>query len=237
MPWNVNLSEDPNLWVRRPLYDCVIMVVVTGLTNFAMAPCIRLLHRRGQHWEAFCGGFTCATSFMYHICDSLHSPLWLSEGAWHRLDNIGSITCFGVWAIYLSGVQSAAAWSYANFLYLALVIILQEKAPWDERFTFGPIVLSFVCAALKVAFFGAPKYNSAMARRGAALLICAFMCFARGLDDKTDTYRFFHGCWHLFIGAASYYNWQIVDSVPATPRLPLTRASLKMAQKKGSTAD
>ena len=48
---------------------------------------------------------------------------------------------------------------------------------------------------------------------------------------------FYHGCWHLFIGAASYYNWQIVDSVPATPRLPLTRASLKMAQKKGSTAD
>ena len=87
MPWNVHLSDDPNLWVRRPLDECLIMLLITGITNFAMAPCILLLHRQGRPWEAFCGAFTCATSFMYHVCDSLHSPLWLSEVSLRHLSH------------------------------------------------------------------------------------------------------------------------------------------------------
>jgi hypothetical protein len=55
------------------------MVVITGLTNLTMLPAVIYLHRHNRPWEAFIGGFTCFTSFMYHTCDSMHSPIWLSS--------------------------------------------------------------------------------------------------------------------------------------------------------------
>ena len=53
-----------------------------------------LLHKRKRPFECFIGFFTMWTSFMYHFCDSIDSPMWLSEGQWHRLDNIGAIMSF-----------------------------------------------------------------------------------------------------------------------------------------------
>ena len=33
--------------------------------------------------------------------------------------------------------------------------------------------------------------------------------FVRGLDDLNDYIRIYHTLWHLFIGIAFYYLWQI----------------------------
>jgi len=205
MAWHLLLP--PHSRRRHP----VIMFLVTACTNLSMLPCVRMLHRTGRYWEASVGAFTCFTSFMYHTADSLHQRLWLSEGMWHRLDNVGSIVGMGILCLYFASITDPAAWAYANFGYLALVLVLQEVAPWDERFTFGPILLCAAYLLLRLAT-DAPASRPAVhwpnLRRGLALLAVAFAFFVRALDDEHDAYRVRHGCWHLFVGAAAYFLWQ-----------------------------
>ncbi|RLN73372.1 hypothetical protein BBJ28_00012989 [Nothophytophthora sp. Chile5] len=100
---------------------------------------------------------------------------------------------------------------YLQYFFLAVVLVFQEKNPWDEFNSFLPIAGSFAllflsCAARRRV----PKYDMLQFRRGLLLLVCAVGCFVRGLDDDTDPYRFFHGCWHAFVGAAAYFNFKVL---------------------------
>lgn len=73
----------------------LLMLLITGITNFAGIPVIILLHKSRRHLEAFIAFFTMSTSFMYHAMESVDAgTVFLNEGAWHRLDNIGSIAAF-----------------------------------------------------------------------------------------------------------------------------------------------
>ena len=155
----------------RTLDEQRAMVIITGATNLAMLPCILLLHRRNRPWEAFCGAFTCLTSTLYHTCDSLHQPIWLSAIQWHQADNIGAITSFCIWAIYLMDIQDAKIWCYSNFGAMGAVIILQIHAPWNLNYTIGPIATAFGCLACRLICFGCPKYNWLQFRRGLVLLV------------------------------------------------------------------
>lgn len=47
----------------------------------------------------------------------------------------------------------------------------------------------------------------------------AIAFFTRGLDDQTDPYRFFHGCWHMFVGISAYFFWNAVTGPLGTPDL------------------
>jgi hypothetical protein len=80
------------------------MLLVTAVTNLSCIPAIFVLKRQGRQLHAFVGGFTFAVSVMYHICDSIDRPVWLTEGQWHRLDNIGSIWSFMGFFVYLLDV-------------------------------------------------------------------------------------------------------------------------------------
>ena len=73
------------------------------LPSPAGVPVVYQLSRRGGlDYEAFIGAFTVATSFLYHVADSLDTPVWgMAPGKWHRLDNVFSIASFGSWIIYL----------------------------------------------------------------------------------------------------------------------------------------
>ncbi len=56
-----------------------------------------------------------------------------------------------------------------------------------------------------------PKYNRAKMTCGFLSFFAALGFFWRGLDDKTDPYRFFHGCWHMSVGLSG------ACAVPAFP--------------------
>ncbi|KAG1688642.1 hypothetical protein DVH05_003567 [Phytophthora capsici] len=188
-----------------------MMLAVTGITNFCMFPAIHSLYHRQFVFEAFIGMFTMITSFMYHVCDSIDGPLWLTEGQWHRLDNIGSIMSFVMWNIHLMDLRHPVLERYVQYFFLGIVLVFQEKNPWDERNSVIPVVGSFMLLLVTFAVrMRVPKYNYQQFGRGLLLLACGILCFIRGLDDDTDPFRFFHGCWHGFVGAAAYYNFQVL---------------------------
>ncbi|KAJ0409829.1 hypothetical protein P43SY_005723 [Pythium insidiosum] len=186
----------------RSSFEVAVMLVVTGITNFCMFPAILQLYRHELVFEAFVGMFTMLTSFMYHVCDSIDGPLWLTEGQWHRLDNIGSIMSFVVWALYLMDLRHPIYQRYLQYFFLGVTLVFQEKNPWDEINSVIPIVLAFATLFTSFVVRGCiPKYDYAQLRRGFLLLGVAVCCFIKGLDDDKDPFRFFHGCWHAFIGS------------------------------------
>jgi predicted membrane channel-forming protein YqfA (hemolysin III family) len=143
------------------------------------------------------------------------------QGQWHRLDNIGSIMCFVNWGLYLMDLRSPMRQRYLQYFFLAVVLVFQEKNPWDERNSVLPILLSFACLLFSfVARRRVPSYDYAPFVRGLLLLLCGVGCFVRGLDDDHDPFRFFHGCWHAFVGAAAYYNFKVLPSGSKTSLLP-----------------
>lgn len=208
----------------RTAFEKCIWVVVSVLTNLGGVPATWLLLRRGQIFEGLVGVFTISTSMMYHLCDSLElygrEGLWLGEGAWHRLDNVGSIMCFVVLANYFMDWDDRRKHDTFNCVMLYVVFLLQEKSPWDIRYTIAPIVFSVVFTAVKrVAFNGGfPRMNWSRLQRGMALQCLAFVFFGFGLNEKQDPYRVFHGLWHTVCGIASWHNWQAI----AKPKFHLT---------------
>jgi hypothetical protein len=197
-------------------------VMVTAATNLLAVPFLfqrSVLLKRHLAFEAVLSVFTIVTSFMYHLCDSLQlygsRGLGLGEGAWHRLDNIGSILCFVVLLIHFTDYADELHARINKFAMLWLVVLAQEYAPWDLRFTVGPIALQAVIFVLKrvVVDGGAlPPIDPYMAKRAAALQGVAFVFFYFGLDEHADPMRICHGLWHTFSAVASQYHWRVVYS-------------------------
>ncbi|ETL39237.1 hypothetical protein F441_09616 [Phytophthora nicotianae CJ01A1] len=210
----------------RSSFEMTMMLAVTGITNFCMFPAIHSLYRRQFVFEAFIGMFTMTTSFMYHVCDSIDGSLWLTEGQWHRLDNIGAIMSFVSWSIHLMDLGHPVLERYVQYFFLGVVLVFQEKNPWDELNSVIPVAGSFVLLLMTFAMRRrVPKYDYQQFRRGLMLLACGILCFVRGLDDDTDPFRFFHGCWHGFVGAAAYYNFKVLPDRNAKrgSHLPIKR--------------
>ncbi|KAE9344885.1 hypothetical protein PF008_g9019 [Phytophthora fragariae] len=195
----------------RSSFEMAMMLAVTGITNFCMFPAIYSLYRRQFVFEAFIGMFTMATSLMYHVCDSIDGPLWLTEGQWHRLDNVGSIMSFVMWGIHLMDLRHPVLERYVQYFFLGTVLVFQEKNPWDAWNSVIPVGGSFLLLLVSFAVRRrVPRYDYRPFRRGLLLLVCGVGCFVRGLNDDTDPFRFFHGCWHGFVGAAAYYNFKVL---------------------------
>ncbi|KAF4318739.1 hypothetical protein JM18_006534 [Phytophthora kernoviae] len=135
---------------------------------------------------------------------------------------------FIMWSIHLMDLRRPVLQRYLQYLFLSVVLIFQEKNPWDERNSYLPIAGSFSLLFLSfVVRRRVPKYNFVQFRRGLLLLLCGVCCFVRGLDDDNDPFRFFHGCWHGFVGAAAYFNYKVLpsDSISRGGRVGRTRRS------------
>eukprot|EP00455_Lapot_gusevi_P018999 TRINITY_DN2046_c0_g2_i1.p1 TRINITY_DN2046_c0_g2~~TRINITY_DN2046_c0_g2_i1.p1 ORF type:complete len:227 (+),score=16.39 TRINITY_DN2046_c0_g2_i1:85-765(+) len=208
----------------RETQESVIMVLITVLTNCCCFPTLLLLYRKRFYWELFISIFTFLTSFMYHLCQSIDSSLWLSELQWHRLDNVFSIQCFICLFIFYISFRDPGIHLLCGLLSFGVVLILQEKAPWDERYTLFPVLFALFSWIiieimrrksldsrvpwLQQSLNPQHRFNRPALTRGLLILFVAALCFARALDDTTDPYRFFHGCWHCFAGISSYFLWQ-----------------------------
>lgn len=136
-----------------------------------------------------------------------------SQGQWHRLDNIGSVMSFIIWAIHLMDLPNPLHERYLQYVFLALVLVFQEKNPWDDFNAVMPILLCFTGLFASFAVRRRiPRYDWTQLTRGIFFLGCGVGCFVRGLDDDNDPFRFFHGCWHAFIGASAFCNFRILPS-------------------------
>ncbi|CAK4685150.1 hypothetical protein LEN26_011911 [Aphanomyces euteiches] len=205
--------------MKDDVVEMAIMLLVTGVTNFSMLQTIVMLYRHQMLFEAFMGLFTMITSFMYHCCNSIDAPLYLDEGQWQRLDNIGAIVCFTNLCWYLMDLcddQTLRALQYGAFGH---ILIAQEKDPWNPVYTVAPILLS-LGAVVAVNFVrGMPNYDKTAFAQGFLAMFVAVLCFARGLDDATDPFRFFHGCWHACVSLAMNYFFRTLPP-------PYVRSSL-----------
>jgi len=115
------------------------------------------------------------------------------------------------WCFYLMDLQSTYHVQALQYTSLAIVMVMQEKDPWNETYSSIPIVLSFIALLLSYQFRKEPvRLDYAQLKKGCMCLIVAICCFIRGLDDGSDPYRFFHGCWHAGVGTASLYFFYAV---------------------------
>ena len=83
-----------------------IMLLTTTVTNLYFIPGIIGAYSRKHYYNAFIGSFTCFTSFMYHLLDTIGVDMFIvDEGHWHRLDNLGSISSLITIIIFLMDNQ------------------------------------------------------------------------------------------------------------------------------------
>ncbi|CCI49610.1 unnamed protein product [Albugo candida] len=195
----------------RDAHEMWMMLLITVVTNITMFPAVWCLHKSGRVFDTCFGLLTAITSCLYHICDSIDSPLWLDEGQWHRLDNIATITSIVCWIVYLMDIQQRVVEEYTQYVLFIFVLIFQQKNPWDPANSFAPILGSLLILMFRyMLFHPIPSYHKRELGMGFLFLFCGVCFYIRGLDDENDPYRFFHGCWHGLSGIAAYYNVRIL---------------------------
>jgi hypothetical protein len=214
---------------QRSNFDKFIWVMVTAVTNFIFVPWVfhrDVLLKRHLIFETVVTAFTLSVSFLYHFCDSMDyrdlgrsslfsNGVWLGESQWHRLDNVGAIMCFIILLIHFTNYKNIAYTQVNKFVALFLVLVCQQKSPWDLRFTVYPILCQVAILIFKFAYvdgFHIPKLNPYMFKRSIFWQSCAFFFFYLGLSERTDPYRMYHGLWHTFSGIATIYHWRVVVS-------------------------
>lgn len=192
-----------------------IWICTTAITNLSMLPTSYLFWKQKRPFMLWLSLFTMITSFMYHLCDSVEHPIWLSEGSWHRLDNVGAITSFCTWFIYLAHIKNELYVQLAYMAALSAALVTQEADPWNINYTVGPIVGTLLCTVLKwiiIDRFQLPPFERGHLAKSMVLVLLSIGFFVKALDDQKDPYRSYHGCWHLCVGFGSYYNWTILPS-------------------------
>ena len=216
---NTTFLEESLFYEHR--YNCtsfeqMLMVLITGISNFAFTPALILLIRKKYYFPAFLGLFTEITSFMYHFMESIALKKFLNmdEYQWHKLDNIGSITCFMSLTVFLMDNKNAELDAILNLIALVVNLILQESDPWNLMNTVLPILIYVILIGiLSWKRKRKPSYNKKMHVYGTIGILPAFFCFYYGLNEFQDYLRFFHGCWHFFVGVSSFYIWQVKTPV------------------------
>eukprot|EP00759_Apiculatamorpha_spiralis_P009548 PhF_6_TR16592/c0_g1_i1/m.25284 len=184
------------------------------LTHVTIIPCVLLLFQRRWFFDSYVLLYGTIVSAMYHTCEALETPLWLSELQWHRLDNIGGLACFAMFFLYLCDVRHPGLNSFLRFFSITLIVVCQEKAPWVVFYTVVPFLTFCSYPILIPLLFRVPRpqYNPYMLRRGFGMLGVGVIFFVRGLDDAHDPGRMYHGLWHVIAGSSSYFLWNIVAS-------------------------
>mmetsp|Transcript_72375 Transcript_72375/g.189696 ORF Transcript_72375/g.189696 Transcript_72375/m.189696 type:complete len:215 (-) Transcript_72375:40-684(-) len=191
-----------------PRSDAVTQAWVTGATNLAMLPVSFQAFSLGLYYEGVMGLMTMATSSTYHVCQSLdYDFLGFNEGRWHHMDNVFAIGA--LMAIILGFAQlprGSAAREVLNSASISLAVIVQLMSPWDVKYTVGPLVVALVVVLLSmVVRRRLPKLGGRDGMCALLFLVCAVVCFVKGLDDHKDWMRLWHGGWHLFISGFCFF--------------------------------
>ena len=211
---STSLFDDSMFYAHR--YNCssfeqFLMVMITGISNLAFTPALFLLIRKKYYFPVFMGLFTEITSFMYHFMESIALKKFMNmdEYQWHKLDNVGSIACFMSLAVFLMDNRNQELDTILNYTALVITILLQESDPWNILNTVVPILSYFLLIPIISWKRGRKaRYNKKMHTYGLIGLFPGVICFYIGLNEFKDYLRFFHGCWHFFVGVSSFFIWQ-----------------------------
>ncbi|KPA73125.1 hypothetical protein ABB37_10105 [Leptomonas pyrrhocoris] len=195
-----------------------ILFTTTVLSHLTMLPMPYFFYRRGYVFEFCVSLFALLVSFLYHSSESFGTALFLTEKEWHRLDNIGVVSIMGMWDVYLCCLQNTFVDTCCKCFCVFLTLVLQQKHPWDVRFTMAPIILFSVFPIVKYCFIERrlPPVNVRQLFLGIAFACVAIPFFILGLNDHADPYRVYHGGWHFFMGIGSFFLWVMVRH-PSAP--------------------
>ncbi|CAE8637896.1 unnamed protein product, partial [Polarella glacialis] len=197
--------------------------VWTGATNLAMLPACYLSSKHGFQYEAVIGLFTVFTSSAYHVCESLDvNLLGFNEGRWHHMDNIFAIaSLMGQIINFAQAPPKSALREIQTTCSVSLCIILQLMSPWDVNYTIIPLVAAFVWMILVLLFQRRlPRLDYSAFRIFLLFIAGAALCFVKGLDERKDWLRLWHGGWHLCIGAVCYFSVKSVNPRKLVDVLP-----------------
>jgi len=95
---------------------------------------------------------------------------------------------------------------------LGVVMIMQEKDPWNINYTLFPILFWVIVLFARFLFASQlPKFIWTRLRNTLCLLLLGAVLFVKGLDDKNDYLRIYHSFWHVFCGITSYMIFQVIE--------------------------
>eukprot|EP01121_Diplochlamys_sp_Union-15-3_P020326 TRINITY_DN7908_c0_g1_i1.p1 TRINITY_DN7908_c0_g1~~TRINITY_DN7908_c0_g1_i1.p1 ORF type:complete len:232 (-),score=5.63 TRINITY_DN7908_c0_g1_i1:39-734(-) len=204
--------------------ETFIQIVVTVFTNFPLAICAAVIWKRfGKRGavEALIALTTCFVSIMYHLAECLRFShlrqthlLGMSDGQWHRLDNVFSILSMQNLWYYFMDIEDRETVHILRWATFFFALWCQERGPWQVIFTIIPILVTVVMCVLKYVLFSPlPKIKVKPFLVGLSFGLIAIIFFIRGLDDDNDwvilfgarVYRWNHGLWHFFGGFSFSY--------------------------------
>ena len=112
--------------------------------------------------------------------------------------------------VYLMDNKNKEIDEKLNFTGFFIVLLAQETAPWDLKYTIIPIsFFIFIMIGKFIRRRRIPNYNPKMKKIAFPIFCFAILCFLKGTDEFNDYLRFFHGMWHLFVGIGGFYAWQL----------------------------
>ena len=188
----------------------VLMAITTSLSNISTIPGLFLMKYQGRIFSYYFSIFGIFVSFMYHLCESLDIIIFIPQLKWHELDNIAAIYCLNNLMLSFTKLGlNIHEIERMNYLSTLLIIIIQKRGPWDLTNTIMPIFICGLYTIYHILRYGMPKYYKYQLIRGSIFFGIGLIMFIRGLDDLNDYIRIYHTLWHLFIGVAFYYLWQI----------------------------
>lgn len=196
------------------------ILVVTLVSHMALFPTMKLFFIRKLLFEFCVSIFGLLASFLYHLCQALDHSIILTGLHWHRLDNIGAISLTGLLFVYFACIKNPDVEIALKYFVFLVTLIFQEQNPWDERYTSAPILLFFLIPVFHLFIIQRhlPSINAANVIKGGAMSMISVFFFVLGLNDAGDPYRVLHGMWHIGIGIASYYLWNIIKP-PLNPKV------------------
>jgi len=188
----------------------ILMAITTALSNISTVPGLFLMKYHGRIFSYYFSIFGIIVSFMYHLCESLDIIIFIPQLKWHELDNIGALYCLnGLMLSFTKMGLDIDKIEKMNYLSTFLILIIQKRGPWDLTNTILPIVICAIYVIYHLIRYGMPKYYKDQLIKGGILFGIGVIMFIRGLDDLNDYIRIYHTLWHLFIGTAFFYLWQI----------------------------
>ena len=96
-----------------------------------------------------------------------------------------------------------------NYISTLFILIIQKRGPWDLTNTIIPILICGLYVIYDLMKHGMPTYYKPQLVKGIIFFGIGLIMFIRGLDDLNDYIRIYYTLWHIFIGIAFYYLWQI----------------------------
>jgi hypothetical protein len=209
------------------------LFVTTVLSHLAIVPTVAQFYRRRWTTEAIMGAFTILASFMYHMSEDFGRSFFLDELQWHRLDNIGALNAFSMMFIYMAQIDDPFANTALKWVNFFGIVVVQEGHPWDERYTFGPLIAFALIPVLYNLLWArrVPAYDFGELGVGLASLVVALLFFVKGLDDASDAYRMAHGMWHVACGFSTLRLWRCVRHPTNTA---VARQLVDVARNSGS---